>query len=242
MATSSTTPIISPGFQPILGESSNQFQQFQLGAPDILSFYQNVPGLNVPGLDPTQTATLNQLVGTGTNNADLANARAQIAALSGGPIGSSPVTQQAMQAYRELSAPLIEQQSALRGTAGGGQAIEALGQGQTAALVPFLEQEVQNKSQAVGQTLQIEQQNMQNLAMALEAAGLPREVALEQAQAAFQQKQQQWQTGLGLQTYPFQYWGPAALGSRSGTSPSGFDYLTGAIKAIGPAIGALAAA
>lgn len=234
MATSFQKPFVSPGFQPILGESGTQFEQFQTGAPSILSLYQNVPGLQVPGLDPTQTGALNELVNTGLNNTDLANARAQIAALSGGPIGSSPVTQEAMQAYRDLSAPLLTQQSALRGTAGGGQAIEALGQGQTEALVPLLEQEVQNKSNAVGQTLQVGNQNMQNLGMALEAAGIPREVALQIAEAQNQQQQQQWQTGLGLQTFPMSLWGPSQIGTKSYSTPGAWDYVSGVGKGLSP--------
>lgn len=234
MATSFQKPFVSPGFQPILGESGTQFEQFQTGAPSILSLYQNVPGLQVPGLDPTQLSTLNQLVSTGTSNTDLANARAQLEALTSGPIGSSPATQAGMEAFQQLVAPTLTQQSALRGTAGGGQAIEALGQGATEAALPLIQQEIQNREAGVGQSLQMGGLNMQELAMALEAAGLPREVALQQAEALNQQQQQQWQTGLGLQTFPMSLWGPSQIGTKSYSTPGAWDYVSGVGKGLSP--------
>jgi hypothetical protein len=74
---------------------------------------------------------------------------------------------------------------------------------------------------------------MGNLAMALESAGLPREVALEQAQAAYNQQQQQFATQMGLQTLPWQL-EPMTIGSKSYMTPGGWDIIGGIGKGLSP--------
>jgi hypothetical protein len=237
--TQESTPTVPPWEIPIVLGGASQLEQFQQGAPQLLQLYQNMPQLQVPGIDPTQQNVLNQLVQTGQNNPELQAALAQLAQLTGGPIGSSPATQAGMQAFQQQIAPIIEQQSALRGTAGGGQAIEALGQGATSAALPLIQQEIQNRQAAVGQYGQLGQQQMQQLTTALEAAGLPREVAMQQAAALFERQQQQSKFAAGLQGFPLGML-PQLIGTTTTGTPSGYDLLSGFIKGIAPALGSAA--
>jgi len=179
-----------------------QLSGAQAGFPSLLGLPETIPTLDIPGLTPEQQTLIQQLSAAGTASPDLAAARDQLAQLTGGPVGSSPATQAGMQAFEQLVAPQILQQQALQGTAGGGAALEALGQGATAAAVPLIQQEIANREQAVGQYGALGQQQMQQLAMALEAQGLPREVAQQQAQAMYDQLQQRFQFESGIQTWP----------------------------------------
>lgn len=233
MPISTTQTIIPAQTQQVIDRAIQQLGGAQTGMPDILALASQIPGLQVPGLDPTQQSILNQLVTSGTTSPDLAQARAQLAQLTGGPIGSSPATQAGMQAFQQLSAPIIEQQSALRGTAGGGQAIEALGQGATQAAIPLIQQEIANREQAVGQYGQLGGQQMQQLAMALEASGLPREVALEQAQALYNQQQQKFGYETGIQTYPLQLI-PSTFGTKTHGTMTAEDWISGIGKGLSP--------
>lgn len=239
MASQATTTFTAPWFPAVTAPATQGLIGAEQNLPDLTQIYQGMPQLNVPGLDPTQLSLLGQLTSTGADNPDLAAARAQLAQLTGGPIGSSPATQAGMQAFEQQIAPIITQQSALRGTAGGGQAIEALGQGATAAALPLIQEEIKAREAAVGQYGQLGQEQVNQIAMALEASGLPREVALEQAQALFQRQQQQSKFATGIQTFPLQYLGQLGMGGRtSQPSTVGGDI----IGAIGPILAALAAA
>lgn len=234
-STSSTSPTINPAFLPVYQQAFGPYEQFQATAPNLTALYQNYPQLNVPGIDPTQQNVLNQLVQTGQNNPEIQAALAQLQQLTSGPIGSSPATQAGMQAFQQLEAPIIGQQSALRGTAGGGQAIEALGQGATAAALPLIQTEIANRQAAVQQYGQLGQQQMQQLALALEASGLPREIALEQAQAIMQRQMGQQQMAFGLQTLPLDLLGSISIGQQGTSTPSGLDItknITGGLASI----------
>ena len=238
MASNTSMPNATPGIsQPINLGLSEQFGAMQ-SLPNSTSLAENVPGLNVPGMDQGQQDALTAFLTNSGNNPDLAAARSQIGALTSGPVGSSPETQAGMKAYQDLAAPQIASDSALRGTASGGQGIEALALGQEQAAVPLIQQEIQNRSAAVGQDMGIASQQQQSLAQALEASGLPREVALQQAEAAFQQQQQQWGTQMGIQQLPLS-WAPAAnIGNTSHTTMDAMDYVGAAGKGLqGPLAG-----
>lgn len=210
-----------------------QFGQAQRDLPTIAQLAQSVPGLDIPGLTPEQLTALGQLTGTATENPDLARARAQLESLTSGPVGSSPATQAGMQAFEELTLPSILQTQSLQGTAGGGAALEAASQGATAAAVPLIQQEIQDRSNAVQGFAGLGAQDVQNLAMSLEAQGLPREVALEQAQAQHEQQQQQWQTRLGLQSYPLSLF-DRFIGQRNWGTMTSEDYVSGIGKGLSP--------
>lgn len=232
-------PIYEQRVGDILGEYENQQLGAQQGLPDISSLASNVPGLNVPGMDPNQQSFLQQLQANASNSSDMAAARAQLGELTSGPVGSSPATQAGMKAYYDLVQPRIESQSALRGTAGGGQGLEALSLGAEQAAVPLIQQEISDRGAAVGQYAALGNQQQQQLAQALEASGLPREVALQQAEAAFSQQQQQFQTQMGVQEQPAS-WIPATFGqnSTSGQHLGWMDYAGAIGKGIqGPLAG-----
>lgn len=237
MARTTEGTITAPWFPGIFNPSLSQFEQFQATGPTISNIWQGLgTGLQVPGLDPTQQALIGDVVGTAQNNPAQQQQQQLLQQLAGGPIGSSPTTQAEMQALNQLVLPMVEQQSALRGTAGGGQAIEAIGQTATQALVPFLQDEVARKEAAVQQYGQIGQQHIEQLMTALQAQGLSREVAFEKAQAVYQAQQQQAQLALGLQTMPLQFLGQLGIG-RTVSQPS--NIWGDVIGALGPALAAL---
>lgn len=236
-STSSTSPTLQPWSIPIYQQAFGPYEQFQATAPNLTALYQNYPQLNVPGIDPTQQNVLNQLVQTGQNNPEIQAALAQLQQLTSGPIGSSPATQAGMQAFQQLEAPIIAQQSALRGTSGGGQAIEALGQGTTAAALPLIQTEIANRQAAAQQYTQIAQAQMRQLALALEASGLPREIALEQAQAIMQRQMGQQQMAFGLQSMPLNLLGSISIGQEATSTPSGFDITKGTMSGLASILG-----
>ena len=204
-------PLIPKYLQPYLFQGpSAAFPQFgaaQQQLPQIAQLPGLTPELQVPGVTPDQQALIQQMIGAGGASPDLQAAAQQLQQLTAGPIGSSPATEQAMAAWQQNVAPTIEQFAALQGNASGGQALEALQQGQTGALVPLLQQEISNRQQAASQYGQLAQQQISGLAAALEASGIPREVALEQAQAAYEQQQGQLGLETQLQTMPLQLLG-----------------------------------
>lgn len=214
-----TQPNIPPWSKALLDQYSAEQLGAMQGLPDISTLATNIPQLNVPGLDPTQLGILSNLEQTAQYSPDLQAARAQIAQLTGGTVGSSPATQAGMKAWEQLVKPQVESASALRGTAGGGEGLEALSQSATAAAVPLIQQEIANRQAAIGQETQIAGKQQAALAQALEASGLPREVAQQQAEALFGRQQQQFATQLGLQTVP-QSWIPGTWGQQAERLPS----------------------
>jgi len=66
-----------------------------------------------------------------------------------GDLFQSPATQAAMKAFSEQAVPQIESRLALRGMENSGAAAEAFAQAQTQALVPLLQQELQQRQAAV---------------------------------------------------------------------------------------------
>jgi len=66
--------------------------------------------------------------------------------LTGGDVGSSPATLQAMKAWEDLVRPTVMAGQALTGNLGGGSTEEALAHGKTEALTPLLEQEINTRS------------------------------------------------------------------------------------------------
>lgn len=235
-----TTPILSGQTANVVGNAFGQLGNFQAGAPNLLNLYQNFPGLSVPNLTPEQQALINQITAFGANNPDLANARAAETSLTAGPIGSSPLTQQAMQAWEQFTKPTVESSAALAGLGNSGALAENLAGSETQALVPLLQQEIQNRQGAVSAYTNIQQQQINSLASALEASGLPRQVALEQAQAAYQQATGQSQFAAGLQQFPLSVLSQL-IGTQqtSHSTPGAWDYVGGITKGLEGPVGSL---
>lgn len=196
---SSTTPIQSPivsalgplleQFAPgILGNVANFTGQFPLSSiipllgspqqisplgPQELQLIGQEYGISqAPAITPEETAALGQ-----------------IGQLIGGPIGSSPATKAGMDAFTKLQLPGIEQGAALAGLSHGGAMPELIEQGQSAALLPLIQQEISNRMNLVpnlemlGGSLANRQQS--NIQAAMGATALPRQVADSQNAANY---------------------------------------------------------
>lgn len=118
---------------------------------------------NIPNTPATTQQATNYLTGVGTRAGQTAAqnpdqmALDQLAYLTGGPIGSSPATLATMEAYDRLQAPSIQNTLNAMGMGRSGAGAEQLNLGRTAALVPALQQEVQNRATAVPQYINIGQ-------------------------------------------------------------------------------------
>lgn len=231
--------------QPILTGPTGAFPQFQAaqGAlPSLTALGTGAPQMDIPGLTPDQQAQINAILQTGSTSPDLMAARQQLQALTSGPIGSSPATLAGMQAFQHLVAPQVMQAEALQGRAGGGAALEAMSQASTQAALPLIQNELAQRQAAVGQYTGLQQAQLNSLAAALEAAGMPREVALQQAQAAFNKANANYQFQSNLQSAPLNLMN-SLLGQHSTgrqqayQTKTGEDWLSGGLRMAGDIFG-----
>lgn len=170
------------------------------------------------------------------------------------PIGSSPATLQGMQAWQDVVAPQVRNQQALQGSFHGGAADEAIANSAGQAMVPLIQQEIQQRNAAIPQLMQLGgtaaqrfrgdlQQRIANmmgtvgplsnlgatgaerfrsdLQNALEAAGVPREVANQQAQANYQDFLRRYQLAQQTTLGPIMQLAPSLIGTTQTTSSSG---------------------
>lgn len=114
---------------------------------------QNIPGLF--GTEPAYTgafqtmATLPELTARplSTPPAELASI-AQLNDVVGGPVGSSPATRQAMEAWRQFTLPTVQHEAALQGVGRSGQELIDTALSSTQAMVPLLQTEIANRMQS----------------------------------------------------------------------------------------------
>jgi hypothetical protein len=208
---------------------SNVQQQFPL--TDLL---QNLAQQIVP-LTPLELQLLGQQIATSQapsiTQPEL-GALTDINQLIGGPIGSSPATIAAMNAYNTFEAPQIAQQLALSGQTNGGAFAQALSQGQTAALAPLLQQEEQNRVSVlpalagIGST--VADRERSDTATALQAASVPQQTAQEQADANFQDVMRQAGLIQGVDTGVFSQFAPFLVtpGAQTTTGQSSSSTTT----------------
>lgn len=217
-------PTIPKWLKPYYKNTASQLEAAQGNLPNITDLYGSVPLLNVMGPTGNELSDISQFQNIAQNpNNPLENAAAYgYSNFLGGPGGGpSAATQAALQQFNTLQAPSILSNAALMGQGNSGAALTALTQGQESALVPFMQQDLQNQLSASqglaslgGQEASQQQTDLSN---ALQAAGLPREIADQQAQALFNQQQQQWQFASGIQTGG-QAQFPSLLGGGTGTT------------------------
>lgn len=238
MAQTTKTFISDPNTAGVFGTATGQLQNLLNLAPDLYNQAGNVPGLDVSSLSPTEMDLINQIVGLGQNNPDMAAARGELSALTSGPIGSSPLTAAGMKAFTDITAPQVMQAQALQGTASGGAATEAMANAASAAALPLIQQEIGQREAAVGQYSALGNQQMSQLADALVASGMPRDVANQKAQALFNQQQQKWQYLTGLQTMPLSLMG-RMIGTKSYNTPGAMDWLSAGLSGAGSVLGSL---
>jgi hypothetical protein len=216
-----TVPTIPKWLKPLLVGEERQYEQGQDKLPSIAQLFGMVPQQGTAPFTAQQNALISQISGLNgqLNPAEQAAQGQYNQFLSQN--GPSAATQQEEQNFSQLQAPQILQQAALMGQGNSGAALSALSQGQETALVPFLQQDTQNKLTAAGdlQGLGTQQYNQQtqDLQNALVAAGMPQQLAQQQADALFQQLEQQFQYAQGIQTQPFGLFGNA-IGGGSSTS------------------------
>ena len=231
----SSKATIPAGLQPLISQSAgleSYLGSLAGGAPGygLETQLQNPAVENIAGLTPQENQLIAQLQGQagGANsefpyaNTELGKAQGNVAAannqiseLTSGPIGSSPATIAAMNAYNTNSVPQTMQALALSGSGRGGGDTEALTNAREAAYTPLVEQEIANREAGIGQSTALAgtQANLAgaagNLAStesgltntALQAAELPQETAQAKNAAAYQALLQQYgleqQVGLG---------------------------------------------
>lgn len=227
-----TSPQIPPYLLPILGSSSTDLMSALNGGtiPSLAGLFGGVPGLSVPGLTGQQTTDINALQGLGQSGGvfPFENQAAQWTTQARNQMGQIADPNVAKQAFEQFASPEVMQQSALAGQANSGAVPYALSQ----AAIPFELQNQQTELAAAQGQLGAAQQlgglgqtqlsnQMNELTTALQAAGMPRDVAQQLAESQFNQQQQQWGFGKDLRTFPFSLYGPTIGGGSTSVSTGG---------------------
>ena len=209
---SQSGPNIPAWLRPFLTNTAKDWTSAQGQLPDISQLYSQIPMLNVPGLQGNELNAINQFEQTGNSmfnsggaNSAQQGAQGQLESFIN-QSGPSASTQAAEKSFNDFAAPEIMSQASLMGLGNSGAGLEAISQGQERALVPFLQQDEQNKLSAAGQLGSLGGQEFgqlqSSMASALEAAGMPRDIATQQSQALFNQQQQRQQFGQQVQMGP----------------------------------------
>lgn len=188
--------------------------------PGLFQLFENTPMLQ---MSPGQQGDVNLLqsytYGAGTNPLMRQSAN-DLKQFAGSPGQPSSATQASLKEFNDLQTPGIMNNAASMGLGNSGAALEAISQGQEQALVPFMQQDLQNSltaSQGIGQLGQEAYGNrLQGLEAALQASGM-------QNQNLYNQQEQQW--GLGTQSNEqiMQLLGNL-FGNKQHQSQSGFDW------------------
>lgn len=214
----SSPPTIPPYLLPILGTSATGLEQALTGGqiPSLTGLYSGVPQLGVPPLTGGQMQDIGGIQ-------SLAGTKGifpyeQQAAATMGQIASPEAEKQA---FEQFAAPQVMQSAALAGQANSGAVPYSLAQ----AAIPYQLQAQQTELAAAQGQAGLGEQQVQNqmsqLQNALEAQGLPREVAMQLAQSQFNKLQQQWGFGKDLQTFPFSLYGPTIGGGSASLNTGG---------------------
>ena len=117
-------------------EDVSSLRQVQPGVLGSMASLATMPEITArpvetPGAESGQYGLLNQLVG--------------------GDIGTSPATQQGMQAWEQYVKPTVQHEAVQMGLGRSGPALEAMAQSQTQAFLPLVQQEISNRVNAVNQ-------------------------------------------------------------------------------------------
>lgn len=156
----------------------------------------------------------------------------QIMQMTGGPIGSSPATQEGKAAlerqYQQETLPSIQNQMQLAGLGNSGALGESLSRargGVASATVPLLQQEMVDRMNAVNQLAglggTLAQRERSDISGALQTAGTPREIQTQQEQAKFLDQQRVQALIEQLVMGPLNIFGPSLIG-QAGTTAQKF--------------------
>lgn len=208
--TKASPPTIPPFLRGILGQEATSYLSAMQNLPSIQQLFGTVPQLNVPGITGGQQADINAI----QRGQPLLTPQQQQAAGMMKQI-ADPTAEK--QAFEQFATPEVMQQAALMGQGTSGAADYALAQ----AAIPYQLQAQQTELGAAQGLAGIGQQGLAQMVTALEAQGIPRDIALQKAQALFDQQQQRWGFGKDIQTNPFSLFGPTIGGGSTSVSMGG---------------------
>ncbi len=221
----------APVVPPLLRKYYNTIARDYLGGmgnlPNITGLYNNTPLLGTAPLTDQQLSDIQGFQNNIGPNAAQNQSQQGYENFLGQNGKPSAATQAALKEFNDLQAPEIQSQAALQGLGNSGASLQALATGQEQALVPFMQQDLQNQLTATqglgalgGQEAGQMQEQLQN---ALQAAGMPQQIAQEILQNQFNQGQQKWNFAQGIQTGGAQQFpslfGQSGTSSQSSTSP-----------------------
>jgi len=193
--------------------------------PSITGIYGDTPLLGVPGLNSGQLGAIGGFEGMGSGpNAQELDALRSFGDFTPGSNGISPVTAATEAQFNQATLPTIQNSAANMGQSNSGALLEAIQNGQVNALVPELTAQNQQQLEAAGQVGNIGStvynQDVTNLTNALQAAGLPYDVAQQEAQSQYNQQQQKSQLAQEVQLGPFSQI-PSIFGTGASVTTSG---------------------
>lgn len=171
---SETTPTIPDELKPLMDSAAQQTIALQQALPLVESFAEYNPRqisalseLTEFGLEQTPALSAVQpgILGAMYSIATIPELAAQpvedphaesvqydlLSSLVGGPIGSSPATIAGMEAWEEAVLPTVQNEAVQMGLGRSGPALEAMSDSATQAYVPLVQQEINNRANAVNQ-------------------------------------------------------------------------------------------
>ena len=216
-SSSTSAPTVPAYLYPILQNGVNQYTSAAGQLPGIPSLYQNAPLQGTPQLTAQQNQNINSIQQLGQSGGTYPGEQQAMTNL--GQIANPQASQQA---FQQFAAPEVMQQAALAGQGQSGAADYSLSQ----AAIPYELQAQQTQMQAANSQAQLGQQQVTNqgnqLAQALQASGIPYDVAQQMAQNQYNQQQQQWGLAKDIQTFPFQLFGQTIGGGTQVSSAPKF--------------------
>ncbi len=224
-----SSPNIPGWLKPYIQGGTKEAEAAQLDLPQLSQLFGMVPLLQTAPFTTAQTGLINEIQGlTGNLNPAEQNAQSTLQQFTAPGGGESQATQAEIGNLNTFTDPQVLQQAALMGLGNSGAALSAVAQANQSSLLPILQQGAANQLNASGQLMGLgaQQYNQQttDLQNALTAAGMPQQLAQEQAQNLFNQLQQQWQYAQGIQQGPLSLLGNVIGGgtSNSITTPPKF--------------------
>jgi hypothetical protein len=214
--TVSTTSPTDPAQQAFLAQTYPYLMQAQAAAP--LAQFLQPQVRQIAGLSPTQQWAIAQTPNLAGMQAPEQTGLEQLAQLTSGEIGQSPLTQAGLQAFESIQRPQIENTLATMGLGRSGAGANILEQSRSQVLTPLIQQEIQQRQAAVPQLFGLGQNLAQRGMGAAQFGMLSGGQEQQTAQAALDAPLQDWlrrqQIALGITT-------PSGVPSASQTVTTG---------------------
>jgi len=240
---STTQPLIPDELKGVLLGGVGQLREAQTQLPSLTQLAQQTPLLEVPGLTGQETDILQQALGVLRDPAVFQSAIQALTPMLSGTPGAGPLTQAAMQQFQTQTLPFLRAQQALQGRGASGAQMDAISRGLAEIQLPLMQFDIQNRFRAAQMLPSLVASQAGQLTSALALAGMPREVALQQAKAKFDQAMNAWATQLETQRGPLQML-PQLIGSQtratSHETKNWEDWLSTGLQIGGSILSALA--